>query len=482
MSSAFPRPDGPGTFKPIDAGGRPLYRQDTVEYTAFYAPGCLCVVDTPDADSFESTLGEPEIQHPEKARYLQPEKHWAAKLWRHADRALAYGTDLQRGPFSPECLTLYLNNECNLHCTYCYADPSPSPTPRLELETIAAAAELVAESCRQKNLPFHAVFHGGGEPTLHPERVNAILERLDKVAQAHEVKLVRYVATNGFMPENKARWLARHFDRVGLSCDGPPEIQDRQRPLRDGGSSARIVERTAHILREEGCPFHVRATITPETVHRQAEVADYVCQQLSPQEIHLEPVYMGGRTDATNGLDARQAAEFVACWVEARKVSRQHGIPLTTSGSRPGSLHGPYCNVFRSVLNLVPGGLATACFKITKAPLALEVGAAIGSLNVKSGRFEIDHPRVQALRQQLGAFPAVCSDCLNRYHCVRGCPDICPLEDGVDQSGGLETSFRCRMLKSLTYAVLARTATRLWSSEQNKEVELGARVRGTTAF
>jgi hypothetical protein len=62
----------------------------------------------------------------------------------------------------------------DLHCTYCYADPSPSPTPRLELRTIAAAAERVAESCRQKNLPFYTVFHGGGEPTLHPERVNTI--------------------------------------------------------------------------------------------------------------------------------------------------------------------------------------------------------------------------------------------------------------------------------------------------------------------
>ncbi len=77
----------------------------------------------------------------------------------------------REGAFSPECLTLYMNNECNLSCVYCHSDPSPGPASRLDEETIVAAAEVVAENCKQKGRPFYLVFHGGGEPTLHRERV-----------------------------------------------------------------------------------------------------------------------------------------------------------------------------------------------------------------------------------------------------------------------------------------------------------------------
>ena len=33
------------------------------------------------------------------------------------------------------------------------------------------------------------------------------------------------------------------------------------------------------------------------------------------------------------------------------------------SGTRPDEVHGPYCNVFRQTINLVPGDVAVACFK-----------------------------------------------------------------------------------------------------------------------
>jgi len=65
------------------------------------------------------------------------------------------------GTFLPECLTLYMNNECNLRCVYCHTDPTSQPAARLELDTIAAAGEVVAENCRKKNRPFYVVFHGG---------------------------------------------------------------------------------------------------------------------------------------------------------------------------------------------------------------------------------------------------------------------------------------------------------------------------------
>ena len=480
-------------FEPARAGGLPIFRWDSAEYAMFYAPGCLCVVGLSDAAWFEACIAELASPHhrqkPEIALMAEsrvPPKQgrgldWAAELWRRAELAIAEARRLQEERFAPECLTLYMNNECNLDCVYCHTDPSPGPAPRLELEAIAAAAELVAETCRQKGHLFYGVFHGGGEPTLHRERVEQALAMLDAVASAHGVELFRYVATNGVMSGQKAIWLARHFDLIGLSCDGPAEIQNLQRPRRDGtqgqGATLPAVERTGHILCEEGCRLHVRTTITSATLHLQAEIADYICRQFSPEEIHFEPVYVGGRTSPATGLDARHAGDFVTHFLQAREVARQRGIYLMCSGSRLDTIHGPYCNVFRRTLNLVPGGGATACFEVTDATQAARNGVKIGALN-ETGRFEIDHSRVQELRQQLGVIPAECADCFNRYHCVRECPDRCPLDGDARSANTMEPGFRCRAHKALAYATLHETAQNLWS-ERVLEKDTHGKVYGT---
>lgn len=468
-------------FQPLQGTELPIYRLDGPQYATFYAPGCLCVVARYDVDWFQASLAhqargpvtsanEP-LRYPGAARASSSRpagEDWANQLWRYAVRAMREAERRRAEDFQPECLTLYLNNECNLGCTYCYANPSREPSQRLDLDTIAAGASLVAANCRRKGRPFYAVFHGGGEPTLCHNHIEAALDVVEAAARASDLDIVRYVATNGLLSEDKAVWLAGRFDLIGLSCDGPPAIHDRQRPRADGRGSSETVKRIAHILRQEGAVLHVRATITRRSLHRQAEVAEYICSQLAPHEIHFEPVYRGGRTSAAISLSADQAPAYVTHFLAAQGVANAYGIPLYGTGSRPADIHGPFCHVFRQVLNLLPGGLATACFKISRADETSEKDAAIGLLNRVTGRFEIDQRHVQALRRRLGEHLVACRVCFNRYHCARECPDHCPL-DGERPGIGAEPGFRCRVQQAMTLAVLQQAAARLWT-----QVETGA--------
>jgi sulfatase maturation enzyme AslB (radical SAM superfamily) len=458
MSVGFLSSPATETFCPAGMEGLPLFRRDYGEYTAFYAPGCLCVVGMPEAEQFAATVALPARQGEGPGQSMG----WGIKLRRQAELAVAKAKALREEPFRPECLTLYLNKECNLRCGYCYADPSLEPAARLSLATIVDAAGSVAANCRKKDRPFYVVFHGGGEPTLHRDRVESTLGVLDRVAAEHQVESFRYIATNGVMPEERVAWLARSFDLIGLSCDGPAEIHDSQRPNHNGRGTLHAVERTARVLHQEGARFHVRATITRASLERQTEIAEYICQQLSPEEIHFEPVYPGGRSDADRGPGSHRADAFVVHFLKARAVAQGYGISLSSSGSRPASIHGPYCNVFRQVLNLVPGDVATACFKAADGPQASENGVVVGAVNRNTGRFELAQGRIAALRQRLDAVPSECTRCFNRYHCTRGCPDLCPL-DGVDQWETREAGFRCQVQRSLMAATLAEHAERLWS-------------------
>jgi len=457
-------------FRPVRGAGLPLFWCERGDATLFYAPGCLCVVAAEHTEAFQATLG-PQATG------------WAGRLWQHAVQTAMENAHRRQAPFYPTSLTLALNNACNLNCTYCFGDPSPSPTVSLDPAAVTAAATLVAAQCRQYNHRFTVVFDGGGEPTLDLNQLEALLARVEGIAATYGVPLFRAIVTNGFLPESGAVWLARHFDLVTLSCDGPPELQDLQRPPLNGLGSARIVERTAHILRDEGRPFHVRVTITAANLNRQAEIAAYLCYGLVPQEIHVEPVHRGGRGTA---LPPERAAEFVDHFLAAQAAARRYGIPWVSSGSRPSEQHGPHCHLFHAMLHLVPGEVATVCFKLSTALQVLTKAATIGTLDRATGRFVLDEAHLQTLRSRLSTLLPPCADCFNRYHCAQECPDSCPLdltnekEQEKDQERELAApGFRCQVQRALTLATLYRAADRLWAVERALPEAMREPVYGT---
>ena len=154
---------------------------------------------------------------------------------------------------------------------------------------------MVARFCVQKDKPFHLVLHGGGEPTVHPSLIERITDMTKNIAGKYGLDWFGYLATNGVMSESRAGWAAGLFSLIGLSCDGPPDIQDTLRPMPNGEGSSKIVERTARAISESGGAFLIRTTITPQTVHRQEEIVEYLHKRLGAAIIRIEPVYRAGR-------------------------------------------------------------------------------------------------------------------------------------------------------------------------------------------
>lgn len=440
------------SFRPIGNGRLPIFCQEQPDYTLFYAPGYLAIAAASQADAFGRCLAAPQ-PNPSPP---------AAALIRHAAAAQEMQDADAVHPFVPVCLTLYLNNECNLRCTYCYAAPASRPAARLSLPAIRAAAAIVLDNCRRQQRPFTLVCHGGGEPTRQRQLLDQALDELEEMAAAYGLPLFRYVATNGVMSIKKARWLTQRFDLIGLSCDGPAWLQNRQRPLPNGHNSAPFVEQTAQVIHRHGKPLHVRVTITPQSMPFQSDIAQYICQTLQPEEIHVEPVYQAGRAGTELCFTAEQADAFVDHLRQARQVAAQYGVPWLMSGSRPGEIHGRYCHLSRDVLNLIPGDAATACFKVSEAAQARQLGVAIGRMEEGNGRFVLDDRHIQTLHRQLQNTPSACQDCFNRFHCTFACPDHCPLIEPFPTA-----HFRCLVQQKLVVTSLQAQAQALWQSRSD---------------
>jgi coproporphyrinogen III oxidase-like Fe-S oxidoreductase/pyruvate-formate lyase-activating enzyme len=385
--------------------------------------------------------------------------HVAEQLETKARQMVETWQQWSERPFAPECLTVYLSNHCNLGCRYCYVRASGKKglSPVIEEESVMAAARWVAEVCARRGKPFRIVVHGGGEPTTHWGLLERIVAGSRRIAEAHGIDWWGYLATNGMFPKAKARWLARHFNLIGLSCDGPPEIHDRQRPQRNGhGSSARL-ERTMGSLMEAGARIVVRSTITPLSLEHQAELVTYLKKQLGATTLRFEPAY-GVHASGSEPFGADHAKRFVKHFLAAQREATLQEADLTFSGVRLDELHGPYCDVLRDALHLTWNGKATACFFATDGHNGAGSDQAVGEADRSTGQFRMIDDRIQWHRKQALEIPDRCSDCINIYHCTRECPQICSVNQRYELNTA-EAGFRCLVNRHLAEAWIRQAAT-----------------------
>jgi sulfatase maturation enzyme AslB (radical SAM superfamily) len=462
---ATPAPTG---FQRIPGCSLPIHAAADAGRALFYAPRLLCILDNDSAPAVRRHIGRLISSHlpahdPRDAAVSAPLAA-ARQLVRAARESVDEQKQKSVRDFTPECLTIYVNNRCNLNCSYCYSANDGAPPQTVSGEAVRAASRLVAGACASRNIPFTLVFHGGGEPALNPPSVDRMLDIAAQETAERGIPLRTYIASNGVIPEDAAEWLAGRFDLVGISCDGPPAIHDRQRPARDGHPTSAAVDRTIGVLRRRGRPFHIRATLAERNFHRQAEIVAYLGAKYAPSEIRLEPVY--NNLSGEPAPEASSASAFADGFLAAQAEGMMHSVRVTTSVTRLDSVFGPYCNVLRGVLNLVPGDVGSGCF-LESRPVRIEGhGLKTGSMDSQRMAFNLDAARLRELSARCSARSPGCLDCLCGHQCTFGCPDRCVLDapgksEGDGRSG---FGFRCAANRTLAEQTIRAAGARAWTA------------------
>lgn len=430
----------------------PIYSFSDSQVDYYYTPGYLLQIKKEVSQRFADELLNPSNN---KNVFIN-------QLFQSAQAASQKYQLLRDHSFEPRCLTIYLNQKCTLDCAYCFSNLSHTKSKSsVSIKALQAAIELVAENCAKSTQPLTIVFHGGGEPILSWKTIEKLQPLMSAQRKKYNIPLFRYIATNGVMSEERALWLSKSVDMVGISCDGPASIQSIQRPLRQQNkhNSSYYLERTARILNSEKVPLQVRVTLTKETFNKQAEICDYICKVIHPDTIHVEPVYSGGKASCDSLMNLKDIEYFVQSYIEAKSLARNYGIHWEMSEVRLKEVHTAYCNIFRQVLQLVPGDAVSACFKYINSQQIENTIFNIGSYDPWNEVFRLDQSKIKSLQSNFSP-PDKCHDCFIEYQCTHNCPNNCCL------SSAKTSDFLCQLNQQIAFIDLQPWMKTLNKAEQ----------------
>jgi uncharacterized protein len=411
----------------------PVFQIDNGEEIIFYTPGYYLIIKATELN--DSLLF---LKHPITTE-KQNQNNDLLNLLSKAEEVRFRWETNKKIPFSPECLTIHAGIECNLNCSYCYSKTENTGNKDLSgfpaIRSVEMICENIAEEVRQNSGRLTVVWHGSGEPTWHWHQLVEMYKYISAFSVSRNFRIFNYIATNGCLSLEQVDWLAENMDVIGISCDGPPDIQ-RMHRSGQSGKYLPLKELTRRIIEKEG-RFEVRVTVTKDSISRQSEIVRYLIEELKADTIRIEPVYLAG----DNGFQEKDAELFLENYIEALNFADQNGVKLDYAGVRLNELHGTYCDVLRNTLRLTSDGLTRNCFSFMKNDPEFITGRCSEThreFHISSG---IDEIKKKTLK-----IPSECNDCINVYHCSRGCPDYCIYQEKDQQLN----SFRCRLHQLIT--------------------------------
>ncbi len=339
-----------------------------------------------------------------------------------------------------DTVILFPTTRCNLRCVYCYAAAGDGPVREMPPALARAAIDTVVASVLENGGEEISLgFHGGGEPSLHPELIIGSADHARRAARRHGLALRLHGAFNGLAAPDGGvgRYILDHFSEISLSCDGPPPIQDAQRPTVGGGPSSPAVIRTMTALDRRKVVYGIRMTVTERSVDGLAEAVAWIVDRHRPRRIQVEPVFRRGRA-RRDGLGPVPRDRFVRELVRSRTAAKSAGVEVFYSGARLDILTRRFCQAPCRALVVTPDGEVTACFEVHGRSHPAADRFIVGRYDGNGG-FSIDRAALAAHIDRTADRLPECDGCFCKWHCAGDC--------ATRETGG--DSERCQLNREL---------------------------------
>ena len=168
-------------------------------------------------------------------------------------------------------LMLYLTEECNLRCTYCFVKKEPRYMTR---ETALRTVDWVLQRNVSGGLNDLSITFFGGEPFLAVERMQELVDYA-QLSRTNVDKVFRFAATtNGTLANGRVEKVIRQASMdLLVSIDGGAQAS-RLRPMVSGRESHSLVAKNLPKLASWARNCSARLTFTPDNLDLVGAVRD----------------------------------------------------------------------------------------------------------------------------------------------------------------------------------------------------------------
>lgn len=208
-----------------------------------------------------------------------------------ADVYKEYVLDFKKRKTVVKALCLHIAHDCNLACTYCFAEEGEYHGRRalMSYEVGKKALDfLIANSGNRRNLE---VDFFGGEPLMNWDVVKQLVAYGRSQEAIHDKNFRFTLTTNGVLLNDEIiDFCNKEMSNVVLSLDGRKEVNDKMRPFRNGkGSYDLIVPKFQKFAELRGDKdYYIRGTFTRNNLDFSEDVLHFA--DLGFKRMSIEPV------------------------------------------------------------------------------------------------------------------------------------------------------------------------------------------------
>ncbi len=305
---------------------------------------------------------------------------------------------------------ILITEKCNFGCKYCFVHLSGHDGL---WDSIQHSLDLLIKANKGESVQIQFF---GGEPLMQFEYIEKTVNYMKE--HGTELKDVTYfITTNGsLLTDSKCEYLKKNDFRVGVSLDGPKEMNDKMRVLPNGHGTYDLAVRGFKLLKKHGVKNFILVTPSPTNLESLYSICRYIVNELKPAYLTVNlPQY-----DYGFGVDGKIFAEQI---IQIILLCAEKKVGLTSPASQVLSALKHKDPVIKTCSTTCDTASASITIdgRITYCPINFEetlFPKKVGDLE------SLDFPELQKWFGQNPFDHPICKDCI----AITTCGGVCPMQ------------------------------------------------------
>ncbi|MBW2966774.1 radical SAM protein [Candidatus Woesearchaeota archaeon] len=311
----------------------------------------------------------------------------------------------ERKKIFPAGLVTIPNDNCNMRCTYCYARSNIGK--ELNFEAYIAAVDYVVANYKSIGY-IPNTFVGGGEPTYNFKLFKKMVEYFKEMVPLKKRWLE--ITTNGLFNKEVCDYLLANFNQINISFDGPPEVQNSQRPTVNNKPSFNIVYsniKYIHKKLNKNQGILIQGTVNKNNLSKINKIKDFFKQNLPGVECVIDGAFDLGRAKDNHNCSDKSIV-FHSKYSDLRRLYPKKGFRR--------------CAMYGLVLSITASGKLTGCVHVSKPDDENYEHFIYGRYDDEKKKLVFDKNKLDYMKKRNVMNISNCKNCFAKFDCGGSCP------------------------------------------------------------